>query len=115
MPAAYFAAAVMRNLITTSLATTSKAFQAPSPIEKSPRWMVRLPTNTPASPWGVKVAGTTTSLVVPLIVSLPATSYLSPPSALTAVDSKRALGKAGVLNQVLRAASSSPSALPVSW
>jgi hypothetical protein len=62
---AYLLAAVMRNLITMSLATMSNLAQAPSPIEKSPRRIVKAPSKTPVAPCAVKVAGTTMSCVLP--------------------------------------------------
>jgi hypothetical protein len=87
----------------------------PSPIAKSPRRIVKPPSKTPLSPCAVKVAGTTTSCVAALDgVNWPATSYLLPPSALTPLETKRAVGKRRVLNHGLPATSSSPSGAPVS-
>ena len=73
-PFGALAVAAMWNLICTSLATMSNAAHGPSPMEKSPRRIVSRPSNAPRLPWDVKLAGTTTFWVLPLIVSVPATS-----------------------------------------
>src|ERR1700712_4009541 len=74
--------------------------------------MVNEPVAVVAGPAWVTAIGTTMSLVVPLTLSLPATSNLPPPLALIPVDANVAVGNFATLNQVAFGTSSSVSFEP---
>ena len=71
----------------------------------------KAPVAVVVAPDWVSVTGTTTSLLTPLIASLPAISYLPPPSALIVPDWKVAFGNLAALNQTGFGSSASASLL----
>src|SRR5450830_40041 len=69
------------NLMATSSATILVSFQSPSPILKVRRLIGNVPSNTCVLPSFLSISGNCTSLLLPLIVNFPTTSYLVPAGA----------------------------------
>ncbi len=106
------------NFTCTSSATIEVSDHSCSPMRNVKRLMGKAPVAVVVAPLCARVTGTTTSLLTPLMLSLPATSNLLASMRLMLLDWKVALGNAATLNHTALGSSalaSRPmSTLPVS-
>src|SRR5260221_172337 len=101
------------NCTCTSSATMEVSPHSPSPILNCRRLSGSVPVAVVVVPDWASCTGMLTFWTWPLMLSLPSTWYLPPPSALTAVESNTACGNLATLNQSALGSSASVSLAPM--